>query len=87
MESTRYESSLIDVSVDIQVKPLRKTGQSAPGPFKKSLNIKKSRKNRVIYSKPNFIFKAASTCLGTSSEILPPYFATSFTMLELRNEY
>ena len=34
-----------------------------------------------------FSFKASSTCLGTNSDMFPPYLATSLTMLELKNEY
>ncbi|SCB00927.1 Protein of unknown function [Bacillus mycoides] len=35
----------------------------------------------------NFSFKARSTIGGTRSTTLPPYLATSFTILELKNEY
>jgi len=56
------------------------------------LKLKRERPNTDIpfvyhFVNSYFSFKAATTHVGTSSLTPPPYFATSFTMLELKNEY
>lgn len=41
----------------------------------------------TFYMFENLFFNAISTTSGTNSEIFPLYLATSFTILELKNEY
>lgn len=51
------------------------------------LLINHAKVEKSVKSHLNFSCNASSTTFGTSAEMFPPYFDTSFTILELKNEY